>query len=476
MTAAQPAGPGSEPVERNGATGGFSDGKSGRPIKVVAFGGGHGLAASLRGLLHCAPALELDITAVVTVGDNGGSSGRLRAERDAQLPPGDLRMALTALAGDEPGHQRMVALMQHRFALVGKPDRRGAGGSTAAADLAASPAAGATGTDPPAGAGPAGSPAAGLNPAASRTAGPAAHSDAGAVPTDGTVRGAASPGAPSAATGAEQAAMAEADADAGRAAPDTGRAAEGGDKVGWGNVDRRIASVGGKHDPLAGHAVGNLLLLGLLELLGDPVQAIEQAADMVGARGRVLPMASHAVGIEADVRGGDPARPDDVVTVCGQHAVAITTGHVEALRIVPSSPPACQPAVAAIAEADWLIFGPGSWYTSVLPHLLVPELAEAIVASPARRLVTLNLAADNETLGLSVADHLAALHWYLPRLRVDTVLADAKWVGEPDPVHRAAEALGARLVLAPLAVADGSPKHDPESLGTALVPVLGSDR
>jgi hypothetical protein len=75
-----------------------------------------------------------------------------------------------------------------------------------------------------------------------------------------------------------------------------------------------------------------------------------------------------------------------------------------------------------------------------------------------------------------VADHLAALHWYLPRLRVDTVLADAKWVGEPDPVHRAARALGARLVLAPLAVADGSPKHDPEALGTALVPVLGSDR
>jgi uncharacterized cofD-like protein len=206
------------------------------------------------------------------------------------------------------------------------------------------------------------------------------------------------------------------------------------------------------------------------------VEALEHAATMVGARGRVLPMASHAVGIEADVRGGDPARPDDVVTVRGQHAVAVTTGHVEALRIVPSAPPACPPAVAAIAEADWLIFGPGSWYTSVLPHLLVPELAEAIVASPARRLVTLNLAADNETLGLSVADHLAALHWYLPRLRVDTVLADAKWVGEPDPVHRAAQALGARLVLAPLAVADGSPKHDPESLGTALVPVLGSDR
>jgi uncharacterized cofD-like protein len=366
-----------QPAERSGAAAGS--------IKVVAFGGGHGLAASLRALRRCSPELDLDITAVVTVGDNGGSSGRLRAERDAQLPPGDLRMALAALAADDPGHQRTVALMQHRFALVGKPDRRGSG------------AAGPVGADQP-------------------------------------------------------------------------------DQAGRGETDRRIASVGGKHDPLAGHAVGNLLLLGLLELLGDPVAALDHAGAMVGACGRVLPMASHAVGIEAEVRGGDPARPHAVVTVRGQHAVAVTSGHVEALRIVPDSPPACPPALAAIAEADWLIFGPGSWYTSVLPHLLVPELAEAIVASPARRLVTLNLAADNETLGLSVADHLAALHWYLPGLRVDTVLADAKWVGEPEPVHRAAQALGARLVLAPLAVADGSPKHDPESLGTALVPVLGSDR
>ncbi|WP_305786434.1 gluconeogenesis factor YvcK family protein [Symbioplanes lichenis] len=391
-----------------------------RPLRVVAFGGGHGLAASLKALRLTEPALELDITAVVTVGDNGGSSGRLRAERDAQLPPGDLRMALSALADDTPGHQTTVQLLQHRFAPVGKQDRRAAAASSApqSADAASrAPEGDAANTSPRSG-----------------NAGIEEHAET---------------------------------------AGETGKAAE---KAGWGGVDRRIASVGGKHDPLAGHAVGNLLLLGLLELMDDPVEALRHAGWMVGAKGQVLPMAEHAVGIEADVRGGDPARPEDVVTVCGQHAVAVTPGHIEALRIDPPAPPACPAALEAIGAADWLIFGPGSWYTSVLPHLLVPELAAAIVASPARRLVTLNLAADNETAGLSVADHLAALHWYLPELRIDVVLADAKWVGEPDPVHRAAEALGARLVLAPLATADGSPRHDPESLGTALVPVLGDDR
>jgi uncharacterized cofD-like protein len=327
---------------------------------VVAFGGGHGLSASLRGLRHCSPDLDLDIVAVVTVGDNGGSSGRLRVERDALLPPGDLRQAIVALAADDPVDQRTAALLQHRFAAIsGNPD-------------------------------------------------------------------------------ADQTTL--------------------------------------KHDPLVGHPVGNLVLLGLMELLGDPVLALDHARAMVGARGRVLPMAEHAIGIEADVRGGDPTRPGETVTVRGQHAVAVSTGHVEAVRLTPASPPTCAVALAAIADADWLIFGPGSWYTSVLPHLLVPELAAAIVASPARRLVTLNLAADNETAGLSVADHLAMLHTYLPELRVDVVLADAKWVGEPEPVHQAAESLGARLVLASLAVADGSPRHDPESLGVALVPVLGADR
>ncbi|MDG4782672.1 2-phospho-L-lactate transferase CofD family protein [Micromonospora sp. WMMD961] len=363
--------------------------------RVVAFGGGHGLSASLRALRHCAPELDLDITAVVTVGDDGGSSGRLRAERGG-LPPGDLRQALVALAGDHPATRRSAGLFQHRFAAV-----------------------------------PAGVPQLG-------------EADPGRAATDGRDSG----------------------ADQGAGGRDSGADGQGP------GADRAAARV----DGLTGHAVGNLVLCGLMELLGDPVAALEHAGAMLGAVGRVLPMSRQPVGIEAQVRGVDPAAPDEVRTVRGQHQVAVTTGRVESLRLTPAAPPACTEVIEAIRAADWLIFGPGSWYTSVLPHLLVPQLADAIVSTSARRLVTLNLAAEKETLGLSVADHLAALHWYLPELKVDLVLADAKAVGDPEPVERAAESLGARLVLAPVAVTGGTPRHDPAALGAALVPVLGADR
>jgi uncharacterized cofD-like protein len=304
-------------------------------MRITAFGGGHGLGASLRALKQVP---GLDITAVVTVGDDGGSSGRLRADRGV-LPPGDLRQALAALAGPDPLSTSLAELFQYRFAGA---------------------------------------------------------------------------------------------------------------------------------DALAGHPVGNLVLCGLMELHPDPVAALDQAAALLRVDGRVLPMSRVPIEIEADVLDED----GKVEVLRGQHAVAITQRHVEEVRILPADPPACVEAVDTIGTADWLIFGPGSWYTSVIPHLLVPELARAILASPARRLVILNLAAEKETASLTVPDHVHALTRYLPGLRADVVLADGKAVGDPGPVHGAAESLGARLVLAPVAVPDGGPRHDPSALAAALASTL----
>ena len=224
---------------------------------VVALGGGHGLAASLEALkLVCD-----DITAVVTVADNGGSSGRLRGEFDV-LPPGDLRMALSALCDDTEWGHTWSDVLQHRF--------RGEG-------------------------------------------------------------------------------------------------------------------------PLAGHALGNLLIVALWDLHKDAVAGLDLVGRLLNARGRVLPMAAVPLEITAQVQGCDPEQPHEISTVRGQYAVATTSGTVRSIALVPAEPPAAPETVEAVRDADWVVLGPGSWFTSVLPHVLVPSLRDAIVSTKARTLLNLNL-------------------------------------------------------------------------------------
>ena len=168
---------------------------------------------------------------------------------------------------------------------------------------------------------------------------------------------------------------------------------------------------------LGGHAVGNLVLTGLCELLGNPVDALDATARLLGAAGRVLPASCAAVDIVADVSGLDPADPVRRTQVRGQHEVASTQGRVHSVRLLPDPPVACPQAVEAVRAADWVVLGPGSLFTSVLPHLLVPELAAAVLASDVRRLLVLNLAPQvGETTGFSPEAHLEALVGHVPGL------------------------------------------------------------
>jgi uncharacterized cofD-like protein len=306
----------------------------------VALGGGHGLFASLSALRR----VTRQLTAVVTVADDGGSSGKLRRQFGV-LPPGDLRMALAALCGDDTWGTTWSRVVQHRF------------------------------------------------------------------------------------TGEEE---------------------------------------------LGGHAVGNLLIVALWDLLGDTVQGLDWVGRLLGAHGRVLPMASVPLDLMAEVEGADPARPDDITMVRGQVACAMTPGRVRSVSLIPADPPACPEAVAAVGAADWVVLGPGSWFTSVLPHLLVPELAQALVSTRARRLVALNLAPQpGETEGFSPQTHLEVLADHAPGLTVDVVLADRAAVSvAAAELGKAAGLLGGKLVLADLAVGDGSPRHDPRRLAGAFAQIF----
>jgi uncharacterized cofD-like protein len=310
--------------------------------KVVALGGGHGLAATLQALTQVTPHL----TAVVTVADDGGSSGRIRDEFHA-VPPGDLRMALAALAGDDTWSRTWEALLQHRF------------------------------------------------------------------PGDG---------------------------------------------------------------PLAGHAVGNLVLTALEQTTRSIVEALDLVGRLVGARGRVLPASVTPLEICADVLGHDPLEPHALTTVRGQVAVATTPGSVSGLWLEPTDPAACPEAVTAISDADYVVMGPGSWFTSVLTHFLVPDLRDALVKTSAQLVVALNLAPQaGETDGFSPENHLEVLSAHAPERTVDVVLADQAAVADGQSLMSAVGAAGGRLVLAPVAVGDGTARHDPLKLAVAFAGIMGVD-
>lgn len=311
---------------------------------VVALGGGHGLAATLRALRRVTD----QITAVVGVADDGGSSGRLREEFGV-LPPGDLRMALAALCADDTWGRTWSDVIQHRFSGVGE---------------------------------------------------------------------------------------------------------------------------------LGGHSVGNLLITALWEETHDTVIGLDWLGALLEAQGRVLPCSTVPLEIVADVSGLDQHLPEHIDIVRGQVAVASTKGVVERISLEPMDPPACPEAVAAILAADVVILGPGSWFTSVLPHLLIPDLADAIVTSPARKILVMNLdpQRDSETAGVPARAQLDMVRALEPRLRLDAVIADPLHVGDTEDLRSGCRE--AELILAGVGHTQSvqSGTHDPDRLAVAFRTVFESVR
>jgi uncharacterized cofD-like protein len=227
---------------------------------------------------------------------------------------------------------------------------------------------------------------------------------------------------------------------------------------------------------LDGHSVGNLVLTGLVQMYqGDAVRALDELAGLVSACGRVLPMAEVPLDLVARVDSIDPDDPARSRFIHGQGAIAVTPGRVREIRLVPADPPVPAEVLAAVAAADVVSLGPGSWYTSVLPHLLVPRLREALAASKARTVVVLNLEPQvGETAGFSPEQHLDVLRTHLGGVALHTVIADAASVVDRHGLLSAAHECGAELVLAPVSAVEGRARHDPVRLAAALAAVTGA--
>lgn len=292
-----------------------------QPLRVVALGGGHGLAASLGAVRRYAN----EITAIVSVADDGGSSGRLR-DSYGVAPPGDLRKCLVALA--EEGSVWSGAF-EHRFS-------------------------------------------------------------------------------------------------------------------------------GGELD---GHALGNLIIAGLIAETGSLQEALAVAGRLLGANGTVLAATTEPVVLKADVQAADGTGSDSVQ---GQVAVA-RAGRITNVSLVPADAGSPPEAVAAINNANQIVIGPGSLYTSILAVVVVPEIADALATTAARKVYVANLRTQiPETTGYDVAAHVDALAAH--GLEIDVVLC------HPGALPRGS--IGVKCVEIEVASADGT-VHDPGQLASALHLLVG---
>jgi uncharacterized cofD-like protein len=153
---------------------------------------------------------------------------------------------------------------------------------------------------------------------------------------------------------------------------------------------------------LAGHALGNLIIAALADITGSFPDAIAEAERLLGTRGNVMPSTLEDVSLHAmDAAGSE---------VSGQARIAVSDGPVTEVRLEPSAPTAYPPAARAIRDADVVVIGPGSLFTSLVPNLLVPGISEALRQSAARRVYVCNVANQRgETSGMDAADHAQAL-------------------------------------------------------------------
>jgi uncharacterized cofD-like protein len=228
---------------------------------------------------------------------------------------------------------------------------------------------------------------------------------------------------------------------------------------------------------LSGHSFGNLFLAALTEVTGNFDLAIQECSRVLKIRGRVLPSTLESISLWAErMAGGAP--------VNGETAIGEGQGPCRRVWLEPE-PAAHAPAVAAIEEADLVLLGPGSLFTSVLPHLAVPEIASAVRDARGRRAYICNVMTQpGETEGFDAVDHLERVLETVPG-GVDMILVhegplDPHWAGVyaakgQHPVAydaRRLEALGVRVVAADLADRGRLVRHSPEALAGALVALV----
>ena len=168
---------------------------------------------------------------------------------------------------------------------------------------------------------------------------------------------------------------------------------------------------------LDGHSFGNILIAALASIGGDFHKGVEAAGQLLAIRGRVVPSTTSDVTLVGRTVSGQ--------RLIGESRVGSSTERLRSLVLVPPDPPAHSDAIKAIEEADMLILGPGSLFTSIVPNLLVREVANAVARTSALKMYVCNVAGEpGETEGYSIVDHLNVIRHYAGDSSVDVVIAN----------------------------------------------------
>lgn len=311
-----------------------------RPLRIVAIGGGHGLASMLRGLKH----YTSDVTAIVTVADDGGSSGMLRSELGI-LPPGDIRNCILALSNVEPTMER---LMNYRF-------------------------------------------------------------------SEGS---------------------------------------------------------------LSGQCFGNLFLAAMNGISSSFDEAVRKTSDILAITGRVLPVTTSDVHLEAEFDNGERILGESKIF----YAKKLNHSYIRRVRLLPENPPALPMSLLAIEQADLIVIGPGSLYTSIIPNFLVQGIREAVARAKAPKIFVMNIMTqEGETEDCTGYDHVAALLRHAPNTITACLANDRSFSPEElepyrkegvEPIRlerEKIERLGIRVAEAPLAQVNRYIRHDGDKLAGALL-------
>lgn len=234
----------------------------------------------------------------------------------------------------------------------------------------------------------------------------------------------------------------------------------------------------GRGTGLDGHAFGNLFIAAMAEITGSFEQAVAESSRVLAVRGRVLPCTVEQVVLAAEIRDAEGR----IHRVDGESAIPEVRGRIERVWLIPEHARAYPETIRAILEADLIVIGPGSLYTSVLPNLLVEGIVPAIRASRALKVYVCNVATQiGETEGYGVAEHVQAIERHVGPDLFDIVLVnnrtDVTWEGIPEEVGELVrwdgEPIGSYTVVAMDLIDERMPwRHDPEKLARALMTLL----